>query len=83
MLWLAYPINLASGAAWGLLMARYPAATFAPIALLVPVIGMAGGVLVYGERLGPGALLGSALVIAGLAVLMGAAQATARRPKLD
>lgn len=70
ILYLAYPISLASGWAWNSLLSRYSAATFAPFALLVPVVAMAGGALIYGERLTPLGLGGSALVLAGLAVLV-------------
>lgn len=70
VLYLAYPISLGSGMAWASLMSRYPAATFAPFALLVPVIGMAGGAWVYNERLTILGMLGSGLVLAGLVVLI-------------
>ncbi len=70
VLYLAYPISLASGWAWNSLLSRYSAATFAPFALLVPVVAMAGGALIYGERLTTLGLAGSALVLAGLAVLV-------------
>lgn len=70
VLYLTYPISLASGWAWNSLLSRYSAATFAPFALLVPVVAMAGGALIYGERLAPLGLGGSALVLAGLGVLV-------------
>jgi len=55
-------------AAWGWLLARYPAATVAPLALLVPVFGMGTAAMVLGEPL-PGWKLGAAaLVIGGLAL---------------
>jgi drug/metabolite transporter (DMT)-like permease len=34
------------------------------------VIGMAAGAVVYGERLTPGNVAGSALILAGLALIM-------------
>jgi O-acetylserine/cysteine efflux transporter len=68
--YLAYPISLASGWAWNSLMSRYSAATFAPFALLVPIVAMAGGALIYGERLNPSGIAGSVLVLAGLAILV-------------
>ena len=79
VLWLAYPISLASGVAWTSLMSRYSAATIAPFALLVPVIAMASGALIYGERLTPSGLAGSLLVLAGLVVLMAAGRRVAGR----
>ena len=53
---------------WGFLMARYPATTVAPFALLVPVTGAASAALVMGESFGPMRLAGMALVVAGLGV---------------
>ena len=53
---------------WGFLMARYPATTVAPFALLVPVTGAASAALVMGESFGPLRLAGMALVLAGLGV---------------
>ncbi|WP_458094934.1 EamA family transporter [Roseomonas sp. WA12] len=53
---------------WGYLMARYPATTVAPFALLVPVTGAASAALVLGESFGPMRLAGMALVVAGLGV---------------
>ena len=72
VLWFAYPISLLSGIAWASLMSRYAAATFAPFALLVPVVAMACGAAIYGERLTGAGLAGSALVLAGLGVLIAA-----------
>ncbi|HEY8610123.1 MAG TPA: EamA family transporter, partial [Roseomonas sp.] len=53
---------------WGFLMARYPATTVAPFAMLVPVTGAASAALVMGESFGPIRLAGMALVLAGLGV---------------
>ena len=53
---------------WAWLLARYPAATVAPMSLLVPVFGFAASALVLGEAL-PFWKIGAALLIlAGLAV---------------
>jgi O-acetylserine/cysteine efflux transporter len=38
-------------AAWGWLLARHSAATMMPVALLVPVVGMATAALSMGEAL--------------------------------
>lgn len=70
VLYFAYPVSLASGWAWNSLLSRYSAATFAPFALLIPVVAMAGGALIFGERLTPLGLGGSALVLVGLAALV-------------
>jgi O-acetylserine/cysteine efflux transporter len=57
-------------ALWGALLQRYPAATVAPFALLVPFVGAAAAAVVFGERFGPLRLAGMALVLAGLAVIV-------------
>jgi O-acetylserine/cysteine efflux transporter len=53
---------------WAQLLAHYSAATVAPFALLVPVVGMAAGALLFAEPLQPVELCGAALVMAGLAL---------------
>jgi O-acetylserine/cysteine efflux transporter len=55
-------------AAWGWLLARHPAATITPMALLVPVFGMGGAALWLDEALPPWKLAAAALVMAGLAL---------------
>jgi O-acetylserine/cysteine efflux transporter len=53
---------------WSRLLSRYPANRVAPFTLLVPFVGIASGVLVYGERLQVAHAVGVFLVIAGLVV---------------
>ncbi len=53
---------------WTRLLAQYSAATVAPFALIVPVVGMVAGSLLFGEILRPVELLGGVLVMAGLAL---------------
>ena len=53
---------------WGWLLARYPAATVAPLSLLVPVFGMAASALLLGESLPVWKLGAAALVLSGLAL---------------
>jgi O-acetylserine/cysteine efflux transporter len=53
---------------WARLLAHYSAATVAPFALLVPVVGMIAGWAVYAEPLSPVELAGGVLVMAGLAL---------------
>lgn len=55
-------------AAWGWLLSRYPAATIAPMSLLVPVFGMATASAWLGEQLQPWKLAAAALVLSGLAL---------------
>jgi O-acetylserine/cysteine efflux transporter len=53
---------------WARLLAQHSAATVAPFALLVPVVGMIAGSILFGETLKPVELLGGGLVMAGLAL---------------
>jgi O-acetylserine/cysteine efflux transporter len=53
---------------WAFLLARYPSATVSPMALLVPVFGMAASVLWLGEPMPAWKLGAAGLVIAGLAI---------------
>jgi O-acetylserine/cysteine efflux transporter len=53
---------------WARLLAHHSAATVAPFALLVPVVGMIAGALLFGESLSALELVGGALVMAGLAL---------------
>ena len=53
---------------WARLLAHYSAATVAPFALLVPVVGMAAGMLIFHEPLRMVELAGALLVMAGLAL---------------
>jgi O-acetylserine/cysteine efflux transporter len=55
-------------ASWGWLLARHPAATISPIALLVPVFGLATSALLLGEPLPAWKLAATALVMGGLAL---------------
>jgi len=54
--------------AWGWLLARHPAATVAPVALLVPLFGMAASAWFLGEPLPLWKLAAAGLVLAGLAL---------------
>lgn len=53
---------------WARLLSHYPAATVAPFALLAPVVGLAAGVVVFGEAIRPVEGAGAVLVMAGLAL---------------
>ena len=70
VLWQALGNTLFGYGLWNWLLARHPAATVAPLALLVPVFGMGASALSLGESL-PGWKLGAAaLVLSGLAVIV-------------
>jgi O-acetylserine/cysteine efflux transporter len=68
VVWQAVGNTLFGYAAWGWLMARHPAATIAPMALLVPVFGMGASALILGEGLPLWKLGAAALVLSGLAL---------------
>jgi O-acetylserine/cysteine efflux transporter len=62
---------------WYRLMSRYPASTVAPFTLLVPVVGIFTAWLVRGEHPTWGELLGSFVVLVGLALALGLVDALA------
>lgn len=66
--WQAWGNSLFGYAAWGWLLARYPAATVTPMALMVPLFGMGGSALWLGEGLPGWKLTAAALVMGGLAL---------------
>jgi O-acetylserine/cysteine efflux transporter len=57
-------------AIWGSLLRRYPTATVAPFALLIPFVAAYASSLAFGERFGPLRLTGMGLVLLGLAVIV-------------
>ena len=66
--WQSWGNTLFGYAAWGWLLARHPAATITPMALLVPVFGMCASAWWLGESLPAWKLIAAALVMGGLAV---------------
>jgi len=68
--WQAVGNTMFGYAAWGWLLARHPAATVTPMALLVPVFGMGASAILLHESLPGWKLLAAVLVLAGLAVNM-------------
>jgi O-acetylserine/cysteine efflux transporter len=68
VLWQAIGNTLFGYAAWNWLLARHPAATVTPMALLVPVFGMSASALVLGEPMQSWKMAAAGLVLAGLAV---------------
>lgn len=76
--WQALGNTLFGYGVWNWLLARHPAATVTPAALLVPVFGMTASAALLGEAM-PGWKLGAtALVIAGLALNTLASRAALR-----
>ena len=66
--WQAWGNTLFGFGVWAWLLARHPAATVSPWALLVPVAGMTSSAIAYGEPMPPWKLTAGGLVLAGLAV---------------
>ncbi len=61
---------------WYRLLRTYPLSRVTPFSLLVPVIGILGGMVFYREQVTPLLLIGGAMTILGVAII------TVRRPKL-
>ncbi len=70
VLWQAIGNTLFGYGAWNWLLARHPAASVAPTALLVPVFGMGSSALMLGEAMPAWKLQAGALVLTGLAVII-------------
>lgn len=70
VLWQALGNTLFGYGVWNWLLARHPAATVTPLALLVPVFGMGASALSLGEALPAWKLGAAALVLGGLAVIV-------------
>lgn len=68
---LAYPATLLGFGLWSKLIGRYPVATVAPFALLVPVTGLLAARLALHEAITPVALAGSILVLLGMILNLG------------
>lgn len=66
VLWQAWGNTLFGFGIWNWLLARHPAATVTPSALLVPVFGMSASAWLLAEPLPAWKLVAAALVIAGL-----------------
>lgn len=66
VLWQSLGNTLIGFGVWNWLLSRYPAATVAPLALLVPVFGMSSAALLLGESLPAWKLLAALLVVSGL-----------------
>ena len=66
--WQSVGNTLFGFAAWAWLLARHPAATVTPMALLVPIFGMAASSLLLGEPLPAWKIIAALLVLGSLAV---------------
>ncbi|HEY4076810.1 MAG TPA: EamA family transporter [Rhizomicrobium sp.] len=68
VLWQSVGNTMFGYACWAWLLSRYPAATVAPMSLLVPVFGFAASAAILGEPLPVWKLAATALIMSGLAV---------------
>lgn len=78
-LWQAVGNTVFAFGAWGWLLARHPAATVTPMALLVPVFGILASVALLDEPLPGWKIMAAGLVLAGLSLNMYASRAGGRR----
>ena len=68
--WQAFGNTIFGFGIWSWLLARHPAATVTPMALLVPVFGMSAASLLIGEAMPAWKLIAASLVVGGLALGM-------------
>jgi len=68
VLFMAWGATLFGFGSWARLLHRYPTALIAPFALLIPVTGLASGLLFLGEGLSALQIAGVLVLFAGLAV---------------
>ncbi|CAM4254159.1 EamA family transporter [Bordetella muralis] len=65
--------------AWGWLLARHPAVTVTPLALLVPVFGILSSAVLLGEALPAWKIIAAALVLGGLSLNVYASRVRSKR----
>jgi O-acetylserine/cysteine efflux transporter len=68
VLWQSVGNTMFGYTCWAWLLSRYPAATVAPLSLLVPLFGFGASALLLGEPLPPWKIEATVLIMAGLAV---------------
>jgi len=68
VLWQSVGNTMCGYACWGWLLSRYPAATVAPMSLLVPVFGFAASATILGEPLPLWKIGATLLIMGGLAI---------------
>lgn len=68
--YLAWGANLLGYWLWTNLLARHPASRVAPLSLGMPLVGIAAGILLLGERIAPLQWAGAALVFVAMAVVV-------------
>ena len=68
LVYLAFLSTLFGYAAWNYLFNHYAASTVAPFSLLVPLFGILGGIVVFGERFDMFDCVGAIFIVGGLLV---------------
>jgi O-acetylserine/cysteine efflux transporter len=68
VLFQAYPNTIFGYWVWNSLLRKYAVSSVAPLSLLVPIFGMVGSMLIFGERLEGAKLLAFGLIVSGLVV---------------
>lgn len=68
VLFQAYPTTLLGYWLWNRLIVKYPLSTVAPLTLLVPIFGLLGSYLFYGESMNGTKLIACLLILSGLVV---------------
>ena len=68
ILFQAYPTTLFGYWIWNTLLKSYPVSTVAPLSLLVPIFGMLGSMLIFGEQIGTTKVLATGFIVVGLAI---------------
>lgn len=68
ILFQVYPNTLFGYWVWNSLIKRYPVSTVAPLSLLVPVFGILGSVMIFGEHIPAMKVVALALIITGLTI---------------
>jgi O-acetylserine/cysteine efflux transporter len=68
VLFMAWGATLFGFGSWARLLHRYPTALFSPFSLLIPVTGLASGVIFLGEGLSALEAIGALVIFAGLIV---------------
>lgn len=66
VLFQAYPVTVLGYWLWNKLLAQYPISTMAPLTLLVPMFGLLGSVIFYGEQVGTIKLIAVFLILFGI-----------------
>lgn len=68
ILFQVYPNTLLGYWIWNSLLKQYPVSTVAPLSLLVPVFGILGSMMIFGETISSIKIVALILIITGLAV---------------